>query len=280
LVPELQRILEGQRAWAERRGIRLSESGHTSDLRANLFREPAPETQRELEAGARRPLGDGSKPCDLQLPESSLALVCNAFEAGRDAPGNLAAACSGDARARRMRFCAEVGSEKLPREIDILFDAGDLSHPDRGRPTAALASYTEPYRSARPFREPANRIPSEWLEAKELWEALPACHGLALDLRSTPRRYEHLAVARLLSSGVSLTQRHGYRGFRLVHLWYEIPGRAANAYRRELDRFRHRIGGEIDFRSLTWQQLYAALAACKTTAPDQLEYLRDRYSLA
>lgn len=279
MLPELHRILEGQRAFARRREIRLSESGHTPDLRANLFREPAPETLRELEAGARRPLGDGSKPCDLQLLESSAALICNVFEAGRDDPGDLAAACGGDAHASCMRFCEDVGSESLPCEVDVLFGVRDSTPPDDTRPTAVLASYTEPYRSARPFRDPANRVPSEWLEARELWNALPGCRGLALDVRATPRRYEHLAVAELLTVAASLTRRHGHRGFRLVHLWYEIPGRAANAYRRDLDRFRHRVGGEIDFRTLTWQSLYEALAGGENAAPDQLKYLRDRYSL-
>ena len=93
-----------------------------------------------------------------------MALICNAFEAGRNDPGSLAAACGGDRRASRMRFCENLGTEKLPREADVFFDTGDRSHSSCGRPTAVLASYTEPYRSARPFHEPANRVPSQGLD--------------------------------------------------------------------------------------------------------------------
>ena len=276
MIPELQEILDGQRAWARRHGIQLAESGHTPELVANLFCEPSRTTRSELEGATLRPLGDGSKPGDLQLLESTLALVCNVFEPGREAPGSLAEACAGDPLATRLRLCTPLGTERLACEIDVLFDADD----DAARPTAAHASYAEPYRSSRPRREPANRVPAQWIEASELWAPLPACRALALDLRSTPRRFEHLAVVELLSYGVSLTQRYGRRGFRLVHLWHELPGRAASHYRLELDRFRFRVGGEIDFRSLTWQQLLDRLSTGGAAAPAHLDYLRDRYALA
>jgi len=157
LIPELQGILETQRAWARRCGIRLEESGHTPDLSANLFREPSQTTRGEL--------------------------------------GNA------------------------------------------------------------------------------------ACRALASDLRATPRRFEHLPVAELLSCSASLTQRYGRRGFRLVHLWHEVPGRAARSYQLELDRFRFRVGGEIDCRSVTWRQLLAQLSEADGAAPAHLDYLRDRYDL-
>lgn len=275
MIPELQGILETQRAWARQCGIRLEESGHTSDLSANLFREPSQTTRGELGDGTRRPLGDGSKPGDLQLLESTLALVCNVFDAGRETPGSLAAACGGNRRATRLRFCTPVGTDELPCEVDLLFDSDDAAV----RPMAVRASYAEPYQSSRPWREPANRVPAEWIEALELWAELPACRALANDLRATPRRFEHLPVAELLSCSASLTQRYGRRGFRLVHLWHEVSGRAARSYQLELDRLRFRVGGEIDFRSLTWRQLLTQLSESDAAAPAHLDYLRDRYDL-
>ncbi len=275
MIPELQGILETQRAWAAQCGIQLEESGHTPNLSSNLFREPSPATRGELETATHRPLGGGAKPGDLQLLESTLALVCNVFDTGRETPGALAAACGGSRLSTRLRFCAPVGSKPLPCEVDVLFDSDSAAV----RPLAVRASYAEPYQSRRPYREPANRVPAEWVEAVGLWAELPACRALANDLRATPRRFEHLPVAELLSCSASLTQRYGRRGFRLAHLWHPIPGRAASSYQRELDRFRFRVGGEIDFQSLTWQQLWGRLSEADDATPGHLDYLRDRYAL-
>ena len=290
---EISRILDAQTSWARRRGLEIGDSRHASDLEANLFRPLSEPSRRELEQSASHPLGDvrlraeADKPCDLQLLESTLALVCNVFEPGRERPGALAAACGGDALTEKMCFCARVpaGTSALTSELTLLFDT-DLDPGSRvGRPTAITASYAEPYRSARPRREPANRISSRWLEASGVWEGLPMCRRLALDLRATPRRFEHVSAAELLEAGAALTTRYGYRGFRLVHVWYDTGGTAAAKYRGELDRFRFRTGGELDFRTLTWQQLLARLTAHAGDAAQpvdetHLRYVQDRYALA
>jgi len=301
---EFSRILETQATWARSQDLEIGDSRHTPDLRSNLF-APLPDGVRgELEQSRRHPLGDvardveGGKPGDLQLLESTLALVCNLFAPGGGGAttGALAETCGGDSRTGRMRVCPTVGTAAsgLSAEVDVLFEtaspaassnddagAGD----DVGRPTAVIASYAEPYRSPRPRREPANRVSSEWLEPSGIWEALPMCRRLALDLRASPRRFEHVGAAELLLAGVSMTTQYGYRGFRLVHLWYDGGGAAAAKYRSELDRFRFRVGGELDFRSLTWQQLYAQLAEAGRDGSGpldgaRLQYLQGRYALS
>lgn len=286
--PEFSRILAAQTGFALRRDLEIGDSRHSPDLSANLFRVPNAKTHAELERSRRRPLGEAapaeadSKPCDLQLLESTLALVCNVFEPRRDSPALLAAACGADAGTEALHLCAVVAAAAaLECELDVVFDAAITPG---GRPTALMATYAEPYRSARPRHEPANRVSSVWLESLDVFTELPMSLQLALDLRATPRRFEHLGAAELLCASVCLTAAHGYRGFRLLHLWYDAGGPAAAKYRAELDRFRFRIGGEVDFRSLTWQQLGARLGPFERRAATALDaahlaYLRDRYVL-
>jgi hypothetical protein len=286
---EFSRILERQTVWARQRELEIGNSRHAPTLRDNLYRELAAATLAELGASERHPLGDPglpgdrAKPGDLQLLESTRALVCNVFEPTREAPGALAALCGGDSATETLRFCARLETDGLACEIDLLFDTDMTPGSPVGRPTAVAASYAEPYRSRRPRQEPANRISSQWLEASDIWRALPTCHRLALDLRATPRRFEHIAAADLLAASTCLTARYGYRGFRLVHVWFDAGGASAAKYRRELDRFRFRVGGEIDFRALTWQQLVASLstsgAPSNSLDAAQLGYLRSRYGL-
>lgn len=289
--PALARILAAQTKWAVNRGLEIGEARHAPDLAANLLHPLTEQTRRALEQSHRRPLGDlalgtsRAKPGDLQLLESTLALVLNVFEQAAS-PGALSLACGGDASAEQVRICSQLSSEddRLACELDVLFDFDAVPHTSGARPTALVASYAEPYRSARPQHEPANRISSDWLEAERVWAALPMCRQLALDLRIAPKRFEHLDAARLLRASACLTAEYGYRGARLVHVWYDGGDTAATRYRDEIDRFRFRAGGEVDFRSITWQQLYSLLARgggddLPTLPLRHLQVLRDRYAL-
>lgn len=276
MTAELTAILASQRQWAIRRGIDVLDSGHTLDQNENLFLPLRDDTRAQLDAAASRPRGDGQKPGEIQLLESTTALVYNALGStadGRQASG-LAIAMGGDPGATATRFCAPLGSGASPLEVDLL-----LQGSAGVRPTAIRATYAEPYLSARPRRDPGNRVPAAWLDEADLWKPLPGCRNLAQDLRHAPRRYEHLAVAELLMLGVALTREFGVRGFTLVHVWYELPGHAAHRYEREVERLRYRIGGEIDFRVLTWGELTIRMAEQPEADVESLNYLRDRYSL-
>jgi hypothetical protein len=267
---ELQTIVESQREWAANRDLTVLDSGHTTDLEANLFVPLDADTERELRSADGRPLGDGSKPGDLQLLESTLALACNVFAPLRNDPQGLAAAFGYPAT--RLRFCAPAGDDPMSAQVEVLLESAD-------RPTAVRATYTEPYRSSRPQQAPANRVSSAWLEATEPWNGLPGCRQLAHDLRVTPRRYEHLAAADLLTTAAALTTQYGPRGFRLVHVWHELPGVAAEQYQREIERFQLRIGGEIDFRAVAWHRICGRLAGWGGVDSRWVGYLRERYSL-
>jgi hypothetical protein len=87
-----------------------------------------------------------------------------------------------------------------------------------------------------------------------------------------------MPVATLLECATGLTHRFGRRGFRLVWLWYDRGDPVALGYRREVDRARQRVGGEVDFHGLSWQELFAALLPECVDHGSYASYLGSRYS--
>lgn len=248
----LWNIRQQQRHWAESRGIELDPDGLVPDVASNLFAELCAETRRELERDPTRPLGEHGKPARLRALESTEALVLNFFAPWRS--GNVAevaALCGADPRATRLCF-ATPGA-------DVLFEG------DAARPTAVVATFAEPY------AEVDGRLDGSELEPPERWRELPGCLHLARDLVHGARRFRTLEVGRLLARARDLGQRFGVRGFRMLYVWFESEGAAAHLHRVELDRLRMRIGGEVDFATRTWQDLFRALGKAEVGYSRDLE---------
>jgi len=269
-------ILEAQRAWADLRDIEVCEAGYTASSATNLYRPLTPETRDELSRCPQRPLGEAteSKPASLRLLHSREALNCNFFDywRGRD-PAVLGEAIRPGASAASLSFSHTPESGDDPASsrgepVDVLIEGDD-------RPTALLTSFTETYdaapgaSSARPTTRPD--------DAQSPWSELPGCRGLALDLCARPDRFGMLPVARLLEQGAALTRRYGHREFRLVFLWYDVPHAAAKQLRHEIDRFRMRVGGEIDFDAHSFQELFDRLVPHCSEHRGYAEYLSSRY---
>jgi hypothetical protein len=244
-------ILEVQLQWARRAGIDVDEAGCVPDLRDQLLCPLSTRTLDELEAAPSAPTAHPGKPGSLVSLDSVHVLLCHLIEPLRDpAAQAVERALGGRGRGGELRLCEPIPDSgrddaSAPLEAALVIDGSF--------PVYALARYREPW------SEPDRGRPDDPDARPDDWAALPGCRGLALDLRANPRRYAHLEVARILEAARALTRRHGPRGFRLVHLWFDGPGSEARTYARELDRLRSRIGGEVELGTLSWRALFAAL---------------------
>ena len=274
---ELCLLLDQQKRWAERRELDLDEEGYTSKIEENLFGSPSPETRSDLERARASGIstltaecaeGAGGKPGEFQRVHSTAALVCNVFDYWR-ARGveEIAGLCRADPGCEELSFSQDqpTGIEGLSSWSDVLF-AGDSAPP-----TALVASFCEPYAG-----RPESRLPAS-VEKPGVWGALADCRDLALGLRANPGRFRMLPVRRLLEQSLGLTARYGVRGFRLLYLWYEVPGQLARLQHREVDRFRMRVGGEVAFEACTWQQLFRAIESRREAHASYVDYLSSRY---
>lgn len=263
----IERILAGQERWAQWSELERLESGHAASVDTNLFSPLSHESRTELAGAKGGLLGDGEKPGRIQLLHSSLALVCNVFDPRRGSElGPLGLACGAGAGVSELRLAS--GGETGPNGLDVLLGGNGA------RPAGVVADFTEPYEGAGPHaceRENAS-------DAEPGGDPLPGCRNLERDLAANRNRFRRLPAGRLLAGARELTRSHGCRKFRLLYLWYDTGCPEAGELGREIDRFRMRVGGEVDFEARSWQEALGALSpAAAPGVAEQLGYLRERY---
>ncbi|MCG8591539.1 MAG: hypothetical protein MJE66_19765 [Proteobacteria bacterium] len=244
----LERLRRHLRRWAGEREIELDGGDCAQPATANLLWPLHPESEAELLANEPALLGDDRKPGELARLDSTLAFACNVFEFWR-------------------RAGAPVSYPAwLPAGTQLWLEpAGAL-------PTAVAVRLTEPYGGL------DDRGTPDLDDDAERWAGLWGCRELARERATHPARWQRLDVGRLLEAAVSLTRRHGPRGFRLLLLWVDCGGREARELRREIDRLRMRIGGEVEFAAAELRQ-WTALLGSTPAGADWRQALEARYCL-
>jgi hypothetical protein len=253
-------LLRRQRRWADARGLRYDARGRLLAL-------------AELLRGSELASRVGAPP-RIQSLTSSAALVVNVFGYWRErALGPLVAALGlGDAEGARLTF-----EEPLPTGLEgdpPLADVG-LRWPG-GRVVAIESKFAE-WLVRRPRNQRVLKDKyfaggvSVWAEA-----GLPRCQALAEDLQAGRERSKFLHVAQLLKHALGLAKR-GERRPALVYLYYDWSGPEAPVHRDEIERVQTRLAGELDWRVLTYQELYRALCAVPGVERAYLDYLAQRY---
>ena len=93
------------------------------------------------------------------------------------------------------------------------------------------------------------------------------------------KKQDELHAAQLLKHALGLV-RLGAPATTLVYLYYDWPSPESAQHATELERFRARLGADVDFRVLTYQSLYAALCATSAGPVGYRTYLGHRYFTA
>jgi hypothetical protein len=261
------RILGEQQGWAARRGIAVDGSGYTQDLDANLFQPLHPETMADFRRGGGDELGR-----KMRALHSSSALVVNTFDDWRSRPMDwLAGAMPLGSEPSSLRFEAQfhTGLQGNPPNLDVAFLLVD------GRTVAVESKFTETYAHtshAVPFKD--KYFPT----GEGLWHArgLPRCQELAARLRNQEIQFRYLNAAQLLKHSLGLAKCLGGR-FALVYLWYAFPSEEAKKHEEEINAFAEGVGTELDFRALTYQQLFSpALSGIGPGHDSYVSYLTER----
>ena len=114
--------------------------------------------------------------------------------------------------------------------------------------------------------------PGLWLRA-----GFPRAQALAELLQSKDQSFKWLHPEQLLKHILGLA-RSGAK-WRLVYLWYDVPGPAGVEHAAEAERFAHVVCEDgIDFVPMTYQSLFQALSKRPGSNDHRyIEYLRDRY---
>jgi len=187
---------------------------------------------------------------------SSSALVCNMFDYWRErGVAAIAAACGAGRDTTTIQF-----EQAYPTGL-----GGTAPHPDvtlgseRSLPTVIEAKFEEPYNGQ------GNSFTDSYFATRGIWSRLPACEALARAVFKGQESFVHLGAAQLLKHALGIARQLGARGFRLLYLWFEVPGTEAAAHRKEIGRFSDAVRADIEFDARTYQEVFADLRGARAT---------------
>lgn len=271
-------ILEQQKAWADKMGIGYEKSSDTDKeaytyaLADNLYlRNLSSRTLDEYNAGRGKELDS-----KMRALYSSSALVVNVFEYWRQANriSEVARACGAPAGINDMAFerrhkIGNLGTSHL----DIEFSG------EKVKPFAIEAKFMEPHQvTKRTQRNNTNM--DKYLAQAKLWQRLDKCQELAVEIleqEGKKTRYEYLDAPQLIKHILSLSYHYNPNGFTLLYLWFDCDTEEARKHNQEINRFHDYIKGEVDFRTMTYHELYKSIRALPAVDERYLEYIGSRY---
>jgi hypothetical protein len=285
-------ILERQLAWAHRHAVPLvgskGERGrrtYANAVEGNLFEPLSAGARAEYAAGDGGELrGQDGNPGKMQAVHSSSALCCNVFHYWRQI-GHvdvLARACgvpyANAAVAFEQQLPIDKSQFRYAPNLDAVFGYGNGSVGAIG----VESKFSEPFSSrAHLGLKPA------YLGAScvEFWRGMPRLRKLAEKLCPENHAFEHLDAPQLLKHILGLS-RNAKRGFRLLYLYYAVPGRAGSRHADEVEQFisvAQQDGAAVS--ALTYQDVILRMLTSNRVLPESsrnghsayLNYVSERY---
>ncbi len=269
----LRVIGNSQEQWARALGRDKRWTAYVAELGDNLFRKGlSSETQADFADGDGSELRNSPRrPAKMRALVSSSALAVNFFDAWR-VVDKTALQRALDLQTGIAGFQFEFKTRDYPvrpysPNLDILVRLLD------GRAVGIESKFTEPYSS-----DDGHGVISAkyFAEATGLWRTarLPAAQQLADRLEP---EWIHLDVPQLLKHLLGLAcdpERPG----TLLYVWYDTGRADASVHRQEIERFAAAVANEpVAFRHITYQSLFAALAARDEPLSGWHEYMCTRY---
>lgn len=267
-------IFRQQQIWAANHNIEVDSSGcYTKALHANLFQPMHTDTLVDFQRGSGDELGENGRRGKMQALHSSSALAVNFFDYWR----GLSLTWLQDAMSLSSKPASLCFEKKFPTRLpgnppnlDVALSLTD------GKTVTVESKFTETYTHANheePFKDSYFPIGDGlWLRC-----ALPRCQRLAGRLRNRESKFQYMNVAQLLKHVLGLAQP-GVGQFTLFYLWYAIPSEEATQHAKEVKEFIDEVGFELDFRTLTYQELFSsARRDLRGEHQAYLSYLEERY---
>jgi hypothetical protein len=259
-------ILKLQQSWAIRHGVHFNKRGYVKNLADNLYE---PLKQDSLDDFIR---GKGGELESKMLAlHSSSALVVNFFHYWRYHDIPLLAELMG-----LSPQCTHLQFERTypkPAGVGGIRPHVDIELTGVSKPTAVESKFTEPYSRG------IKSIRKAYVQTPGVWGKYTSCELLANQIVSEEKVFEHLDAPQLLKHILGLKTQYRDEGFTLLYLWYDFASIEADKHRLEIQTFQSSIDNEIDFRHLTYQDLFKAVSSTHGIDNGYISYLHDRYFL-
>tara|TARA_R110002096_G_scaffold97694_6_gene217675 strand:+ start:9205 stop:10029 length:825 start_codon:yes stop_codon:yes gene_type:complete len=272
---QVDKIKEGLIDWAKNENKNIDKDGYVNNVEDNFYLKLSEESVRNLVGGdgSEYPKDDKTRTKIMALHSSS-ALCCNVFEYWRSRDRKILAKAMGYSRNIKSLVYERklsMGMQGSKPNLDIFFIMDD------GKAVAIESKFTE---WMAPKSKKSLFADSYFKDGIERWKevGLPNFQKLANQLNEDASMYKHLDVAQLLKHGLGLANMHGLNS-DLVYLYYDTPDtEISNNHKNEIKLFSDTVGGELNFKAITYQQLLAEIKE-GFIAESYINYLESRYAL-
>jgi hypothetical protein len=268
-------LLSVQRRWAAANNIAADARGYVSTYVENLQQPLSAVALDCLTRGSGSELRDGKRrPAKIRALHSSAALAVNVFDywGDRDCAPLMQALGAGPAKDRpRFEVQYPTGLEGEPPNLDVVIELSS------GMTLAIESKFCE-WVTPRPLAK-APFKDKYFFPDPGLWSryGLPECQKLAREMHCNVERFQHLDAPQLLKHALGLAKTLGTH-FCLWYLYYDWPCPEADGHSKDIARFEARVGDELKFHPLTYQELFARLReGCGEGDAEYLKYLYKRY---
>jgi len=270
-----RQLLRTQRSWAHSQGLKPDTRGYLADVADNLFRPLSAAALADFEEGGGAELKDRPHaPAKMKALHSSAVLAVNVFDywTDRDCAPLLQALGLREPLRAPLSFERKLptGLTGDPPNLDVLLEL------ESGVLIGIESKFTEWLSRKRPGRV---LFKPKYLEdGAELWSrnGLPRCQSLVADLISGAEIYRTLDAPQLLKHALGLAV-NSPSAFALYYLYYDVPCPASKTHCEELLAFGEKVGAELRFEPLTYQELFRRLSGSGRADADYLAYLQSRY---
>ena len=264
-----QSIRGVQMAWARSKGLSFDSRGYVYEVEDNFWKPLSARARTGYERGAGSELKG-----HMKALHSSSALVANFFDywTDRDKAPLLSALGinTGDIQSLDFEARFPTGLGRIPPHLDlaITLESGAVIGIE-----SKFSEYLSRSTKGKSIFKPAYFPPSGGLWASK---GLPACQTLSQELHAQQHQFEFLDPWQLLKHTLGLATSSG-SDFSLWYLYYDCLGPRSDAHKREIQNFANRVGEEIRFNALTYQEVYHRLQESDQLDPEYLHYLYNRY---
>ena len=122
-------------------------------------------------------------------------------------------------------------------------------------------------------------LKSVYLDHQEFWTDLPNLRTIAEQVSPDNTRFVALDAPQLIKHTLGLKNAYGKRGFRLLYLYYDVPGPEAVKHVEEIAEFSKYMERDgITFQSLNYQDVIMSLIRNQRVEHEAfVDYLVERY---
>jgi hypothetical protein len=275
-----------QMLWAKRNSILLrkptansEEANYTHKLEDNLYEPLDPVYKEQFKAADGGELLDkANSAAKMKALHSSSAIGVNFFHywGKRGLVKEIAIACGLCAKENTKTFDVTFeekfqidGSFQRSPNIDVVIKSRE-SQPDV---FGIECKFSEAYGGSH------SGLSEKYIEMTDLWKDIPSLYEFAKSISPGDKKFKHLHPAQLVKHILGLKKQCGGKSFKLLYLWYAVPGEDGSAHRKEIESFAKVAEKDnINFRSITYQEVIVNLYRHYYQEHNQfIDYLADRY---